>query len=41
LIATVIPASSNNPGQIVAEDSVLKRYVGNIWCRRTRYILAQ
>lgn len=28
-------------GQIVAEDSRIVRWLGNIWCRETRYVLAQ
>jgi hypothetical protein len=28
-------------GQIIAEDSRIVRWMGNIWCRETRYVLAQ
>jgi hypothetical protein len=29
------------PGQIVAEDSRITRWMGNIWRRQTRYVLAE
>lgn len=38
---TVQDNSEPNPGQIVAEDSRLQPWQGNIWVRQTRYILAQ
>ncbi len=31
---------SGNGGQITAEDSKLTRWMGPIWCRETRYVLA-
>ena len=36
----VLPPSVGNPGQIIAEDSTLKRYAGSIWVRQSRWILA-
>lgn len=32
---------SNTGGQLTAEDSKLTRWLGPIWCRETRYVLAQ
>jgi hypothetical protein len=36
---TVNPGTSN-PGQILAEDSRISRWQGNIWVRQLRYVLA-
>jgi hypothetical protein len=33
--------SDASPGQIAAEDSSISRWMGNIWRRTTRYVLAQ
>lgn len=30
-----------NPAQIQAEDAMIARWMGNIWVRQTRYVLAQ
>ena len=39
--STVYPTAQGTDGQLVAEASRLERYAGNIWCRITRYVLAQ
>lgn len=36
-----LATSSYAGGQIIAEDSELSRWLGNIWLRRTRYVLAR
>lgn len=33
--------SGVNPGQIAVQDSTMERWLGNIWLRKSRYILAQ
>ena len=39
--ASVVLQNDPNPGQIVAEDSTLVRWMGNIYQRSTRYVLAK
>lgn len=38
--ASGIAPSGTNPGQLIAESSRLSRWMGNIWVRQTRYVLA-
>jgi hypothetical protein len=38
--STVAPGGAF-PAQIQAEDSVLSQWMGNVWVRQTRYVLAQ
>lgn len=39
--SSIYASTPGFPGQIVAEDSRLSRWMGNIYCRQIRYVLAQ